>query len=274
MSLMDIHSSSPWGRALLCLVWALCGACDDKSTPQASLMYDINGPQGIVRVAGPWLVRVGVPEGIDPSVLSLGVQYSDVNEERPAELPSSGEESGAGELLTLPLLTTGRPDTLLVLIPSPELEVELNYALYRGEDRLSAIYSFRELPPRDHQSLEASPPQCEVYIESPDPKLPVTSALDQAPQSGIQLSFSARAFPVRDGALDISGGGSLMGVATFEWLEAGEQRSTSAGTIATISGGLARTAPFTTPLGEQKLLVTAYTVRWGRCESVNLYSSL
>jgi hypothetical protein len=255
-------------------------ACDDQGGQTLrSTAYDVEGPRGIVRTSGPWLVRVSIPEGTVDT--SMQIKVNELVTQMPIEMTDFDLDQGVDqnnislnrvELYTLELVESGREDIRFVLIPELPTDREYEYALWRNDIQISDVYTFRSLP----LVADPLPPieqECVVVLESPDPKMMVTSALDEAPQAGIQRRYSARAFPSRGGMVDQGGGSALMGLVTFEWLVVNDEYVVNDGIVASLYGGLARSEPFITPLGEQKLLITAHTVRWGRCTSIVSFSS-
>jgi hypothetical protein len=254
-------------------------ACDDqKSQSLRSSRYDVEGPRGIVRTLGPWLVRIAVSDRDIDTLMQVRVSE---RISAPIAMTDFGLDQGVNqdnislnrvELYTLDLIESGREDIRFVLIPELPIDREYEYALWRNNIQISDAYTFRSLP----LVADPLPPieqECVVVLESPDPKVMVTSALDEAPQAGIQRRYSARAFPSRGGMVDQEGGLALMGLVTFEWLAVNDEYVVNDGIVASLYGGLARSEPFSTPLGEQKLLITAHTVRWGRCTSIVSFSS-
>ena len=164
------------------------------------------------------------------------------------------------ELQSLDLIESGRADTYFALIPELPLDHEYEYALWYDEVQLSAFYRFRPL----HISREVERTElreCFAILEYPDPKMMVNETVDEAPQAGIQRSYGVRVFPSVDGVIDQEGSSNLAGVVTFEWISVGETERQHGGVTASLYGGVARSEPLTTPLGEQKLFVTAHTVR-------------
>ena len=142
----------------------------------------------------------------------------------------------------------------------------MSYALWKDGQQVSPNYTFRYVSPAQEEPQD--PKNCFITLLSPNTKQPLTLEMDEAPQAGLQVSYRAQVFPQINQEIDEEGSPYLMGLLSFEWLEMGPIRSVSDGSLATIQGGLARSLPFTTPLGEQKLLLRAYTWRWGNCETI------
>ena len=238
-----------------------CGSNEDQDANTAYRL-ELDGPQGIIYTQGPWLVRVALSPSTDLSRLSLDYSVFDSVDDE------GQDETILVESNQLTVLESGRPDTGLVLLPKIEIGQAMSYTLLldgitQAENTLRYITR-----PQAEEGLMIDGPECAVELESPDPTLPLTQSLDQAPEAGVQVSYTARVFPMIDGVIEITGGNVLGGLMSFEWLSSNEVRAVSNGVIATISGGLARSIPLTSPSGEQKLLVTAHTLRSGRCEKV------
>lgn len=252
------------GHVVLALISLLLGCADDQSEASQVKRWEIEGPQGLVKDRGPWLVRTSFYLENQTTALRLKV-FEVLQDQEEAEPVNQIERA------SIEVLKSARDDLAFALIPQLETEIEYEYALWRGEQKLTESNFFRPIqvfPPTETESNR----NCFIQLESPDPKLPVSAEQDEAPQAGIQRSYTIRIFPVLDGEVDLQGSESLMGLASFEWLSA-DSSSDQKGIVAEIYGGLARSKPFTTALGEQKLKVTAFTTAWGKCEELVTFTS-
>ena len=137
-------------RSFTAFLLSLCSicACDvPNSKTSTSGTYDIEGPQGIERSLGPWLVRVAAPALYDLKDLQLKV--SEVVMGPLAESLADNQEPAVmttSDLLSISLIETGRPDIYLALIPQLPLNQEYEYALWYDEVQLSEFHRFRPLP--------------------------------------------------------------------------------------------------------------------------------
>ena len=252
---------------LLSLLNSIACEPNENGAMNAPQYFDIEGPRGLVNTNGPWLVRIALPEQIETNRLQLSYRIFANDQSIDREEPILSDE-GIAEVIE-----SARPDTAFALIPDIELGQFIEYTLILDGKQQSESVRFRKRVPSGEGELDLISPQCEVYLDSPDPKLPITPSRDQAPEDGVQIIFAARVFPVLDNRPDIESSEFLSGLMSFEWLNARSDRLVHKGVLATISGGLARSQPLTTPFGEQKLLITAYTSRSGRCQQVVQFSS-
>ena len=294
------------------LLWMCCicviSGCDDDAYERegSSLIYDVEGPRGLVRSTGPWLVRVGVPAGASVARYTLSLRLThrasegevsgaevsageisgaevSAGEISGAEVSageisgteaSAGEASGAEiEAQRVTLIASARPDVFFGLIPEIPLYTEVNYQLFIDAVGVTSAYSFKRLPPiRD----EVRPPtsECLINLDAPDPKSPVTARDDRAPQYGIQRVYQVSVYLTRDRVIDMEESASLSGLVTLNWLTVDTESPYEEGILLTLNGGRARSRPMTTPLGEQKLLIRALTERGARCTRVIEFTSL
>ena len=284
------------------LLWMCCicvsAGCDDDDYEGggSSLIYDVEGPRGLVRSTGPWLVRVGVPPGASVAryALSLRLTHETSGGEVSGAEVSAGEVSGAevsagevsgaeisaGETSSaeveerrVTLVASARPDVFFALIPETPLYTEVSYQLLIDAVGVTSSYRFKRLPPvRD----EVSPPtsECLINLDAPDPKSPVSARDDRAPQHGIQRIYQVSVYLTRDRIIDMEESASLSGLVTLTWLTVSAELPPEEGALLTLSGGRARSLPMTTPLGEQKLLIRALTERGARCARVIEFTSL
>ena len=267
-------------RLIICAFLMNCIlACDDsKQVSQNQQVYEIEGPRGFTTERGPWLLRAGIDSNADyvrdleanQEVSDLHIRWFVV----PFDLEMNNTDEIVGvegdssiEVNKLILWTTGRKDTLLALLPEQDTNNYVYYSLWLGEQQLSPQYSFRYIA---DEIMLTDPEQksCVLSLVRPELEISIDSSLDEAPQAGIQVTYQVQVYPLINEQIDEEGSQALMGLVSLEWLQNTESRMVMQGTVASINGGIARTAPFTTPIGEQKLLLRAFTTRWGQCERI------
>jgi hypothetical protein len=185
---------------------------------------------------------------------------------------TGSEPAPTTEELTLTLLESGRPDLFFALIPEIPLNTEAYYHLRLNGAEVTPTLSFK---PIATATAEVTPltTECLINLDAPDPKLPVSRRDDRAPEAGIQRIYQVSVYVSRDRVIDMDESASLSGLVTLDWLTVSSDTPHEGGTLLTLRGGQARSAPITAPLGEQKLLIRALTERGARCRAVIEFTS-
>ena len=254
----------------------ICLSCDNTSNMgNHASVYDLEGPRGLVRSSGPWLIRVGVPHGALAERYKLSVRFT--REVNAGEMNGGDDHSDEAlnfevEDRLVSLVESGRPDLLFGLIPDVPIGIEVSYQLLSGTSEVTSSHSFK---PIIDEAGEVSPLEfeCLINLDSPDPKTPVSARDDRAPQAGIQRIYQVSVYISRDRVIDVEESTSLSGLVTLDWLSVDSHAAHEPGTLLTLSGGRARSTPINTPLGAQKLLIRALTERGASCDTTIEFTS-
>lgn len=262
------------------LIFLVCVGCSESPSTAVSGMnsLDVEGPLGIVREGGPWLVRVGIPVKMSSSSFTLSWKSylpveSNAGEEMGGETQGGEEEGGRliheeGEVA---LLLSGRPDILFGLIPEiPRLHT-IQYQLELLDQPVSEPFRFRW---ETQDGSPSDPPtSCEVSLSSPDPKLPITSDRDEAPWAGKQVSFKVEVFESPPGD-DLYTSQGVIGLVLLDWLTVNSDVRLGDEAVLVLSDGQAFSTPMTVPSGVQKLRIRSFTARGARCQAIIELTSL